>query len=73
LAFFRGLLSNMDMVLSKTDMGIASRYAQLVADEKVRAEIFGMIETEWKRTTPSCWLLPKAPPCWPTTPPWRAA
>jgi phosphoenolpyruvate carboxylase len=50
-AFFRGLLSNMDMVLSKTDMGIASRYAQLVPDEKVRVQIFGMIEAEWERTT----------------------
>jgi len=50
-AFFRGLLSNMDMVLSKTDMGIASRYAQLVPDEKVRVQIFGMIEAEWDRTT----------------------
>ncbi len=50
-AFFRGLLSNMDMVLSKTDMGIASRYAQLVADVEVRDQIFGMIETEWARTT----------------------
>ena len=50
-AFFRGLLSNMDMVLSKTDMGIASRYAQLVEDVKIRENIFGMIESEWKRTT----------------------
>ena len=50
-AFFRGLLSNMDMVLAKTDMGIASRYAELVPDAQVRKNIFGMIETEWERTT----------------------
>jgi phosphoenolpyruvate carboxylase len=49
-AFFRGLLSNMDMVLSKTDMGIASRYAELVPDEELRKKIFGEIETEWQRT-----------------------
>ncbi|MDQ3268497.1 MAG: phosphoenolpyruvate carboxylase, partial [Pseudomonadota bacterium] len=49
-AFFRGLLSNMDMVLSKTDMGIASRYAELVSDEILRHTIFHMIETEWQRT-----------------------
>ncbi|MFA5824384.1 MAG: phosphoenolpyruvate carboxylase [Gallionellaceae bacterium] len=49
-AFFRGLLSNMDMVLSKTDMGIASRYAELVQDEALRAKIFGEIEAEWQRT-----------------------
>jgi phosphoenolpyruvate carboxylase len=49
-AFFRGLLSNMDMVLSKTDMGLASRYAELVSDETLRHTIFSMIETEWQRT-----------------------
>jgi phosphoenolpyruvate carboxylase len=49
-AFFRGLLSNMDMVLSKTDMGIASRYAELVPDEELRARIFGAIESEWQTT-----------------------
>lgn len=49
-AFFRGLLSNMDMVLSKTDMGIASRYAELVPDEALRHTIFNMIETEWQLT-----------------------
>jgi len=59
-AFFRGLLSNMDMVLSKTDMGIASRYAQLVPDEKIRTQIFGMIETEWKRTTSQLMAITKS-------------
>jgi phosphoenolpyruvate carboxylase len=49
-AFFRGLMSNMDMVLSKTDMGIASRYAELVDDEVLRDAIFGVIETEWEIT-----------------------
>ncbi len=49
-AFFRGLLSNMDMVLSKTDMGIASRYADLVPDKALRNKIFATIETEWQRT-----------------------
>ena len=49
-AFFRGLLSNMDMVLSKTDMGIASRYAELVQDEDLRERVFGAIEREWQNT-----------------------
>lgn len=49
-AFFRGLLSNMDMVLSKTDMGIASRYAELVPDETLRHSIFSRIEEEWQCT-----------------------
>ncbi len=49
-AFFRGLMSNMDMVLSKTDMGIASRYAELVEDLELRERIFGAINSEWETT-----------------------
>ena len=49
-AFFSGLLSNMDMVLSKTDMGIASRYAELVEDKALRDKIFNAIESEWEDT-----------------------
>ncbi|MDO8437244.1 MAG: phosphoenolpyruvate carboxylase [Nitrosomonadaceae bacterium] len=48
--FMQTLLSNMDMVLSKTDMGIASRYAELVTDVKLREEIFARIEAEWERS-----------------------
>ncbi|OFZ66820.1 MAG: phosphoenolpyruvate carboxylase [Betaproteobacteria bacterium RBG_16_56_24] len=48
--FFRGLMSNMDMVLSKTDMGIASRYAGLVEDAALRERIFGAINSEWEST-----------------------
>lgn len=48
--FFRGLMSNMDMVLSKTDMGIASRYAALVEDVEMRERIFGAIHSEWEDT-----------------------
>jgi phosphoenolpyruvate carboxylase len=48
--FFRGLISNMDMVLSKTDMGIASSYSELVEDVALRERIFGAIESEWETT-----------------------
>ena len=48
--FFRGLMSNMDMVLSKTDMGIASSYAELVGDVDLRERIFGAINSEWEST-----------------------
>nr|WP_307776788.1 phosphoenolpyruvate carboxylase [Ottowia beijingensis] len=49
-SFFASLLSNMDMVLAKTDMAIASRYADLVTDAELRAKIFERICAEWALT-----------------------
>ena len=48
--FFRTLLSNMDMVLAKSDLALASRYAELVSDSRLRKKIFAAIEAEWHRT-----------------------
>jgi phosphoenolpyruvate carboxylase len=48
--FFQALLSNMDMVLAKADIHIASRYAALVADQELRDRIFGRIQAEMQRT-----------------------
>jgi phosphoenolpyruvate carboxylase len=45
--FFRTLLSNMDMVLAKSSIAIASRYAQLVPDAALRESIFQRIRVEW--------------------------
>ncbi|MGH6680720.1 MAG: phosphoenolpyruvate carboxylase, partial [Bradyrhizobium sp.] len=45
--FFRMLISNMEMVLAKSNIGIASRYAELVPDKKLRDEIFDRIRAEW--------------------------
>jgi phosphoenolpyruvate carboxylase len=49
-SFFASLLSNMDMVLAKTDLAIASRYAGLVKDAELREAIFGRIQAEWHET-----------------------
>jgi phosphoenolpyruvate carboxylase len=46
--FFRTLLSNMDMVLAKSSLAIASRYAQLVSDVTLREAIFSRISREWR-------------------------
>jgi phosphoenolpyruvate carboxylase len=48
--FFRTLLSNLDMVLAKSDLALGSRYAELVDDKRLRRRIFGAIENEWQRT-----------------------
>lgn len=49
-SFFATLLSNMDMVLAKSDLAIASRYAALVKDVALRDEIFGRIRAEHQAT-----------------------
>ena len=48
--FFQTLLSNMDMLLAKTDLAVASRYAGLVKNVKLRDKIFTRIEDEWLLT-----------------------
>jgi phosphoenolpyruvate carboxylase len=48
--FFRMLVGTLEMVLSKTDMGIASRYAELVPDRGLREGIFTRITDERSRT-----------------------
>jgi phosphoenolpyruvate carboxylase len=47
--FFRTLLSNMDMVLAKSNIAIASRYAALV-DTELREAIFPRLRAEWQHT-----------------------
>ena len=47
---FKDLLSNMDMVLAKTDIAIASRYAELVTDPGLREGIFSRLRSEWRDT-----------------------
>ncbi|MGZ5902808.1 MAG: phosphoenolpyruvate carboxylase, partial [Reyranella sp.] len=46
--FFRTVLSNMDMVLAKSDIAIASRYAELVTDARLRRSIFSRLREEWQ-------------------------
>ncbi len=49
-SFFATQLANMDMVLAKSDLAIASRYAELVRDEALRTTIFARIKAEWEIT-----------------------
>jgi phosphoenolpyruvate carboxylase len=44
--FFQSLLSNMDMVLAKTDFAIGARYADLVADVELRELVLGRLKAE---------------------------
>ena len=47
--FFRTLLSNLDMVLAKSDLRIAARYLDLVEDKRLAKRIFALIKAEWER------------------------
>jgi phosphoenolpyruvate carboxylase len=55
--FFRALLSNMDMVMAKSDLALGSRYSGLVPDARLRKRIFGAIEAEWQRTVDALALV----------------
>jgi phosphoenolpyruvate carboxylase len=48
--FFRALLGNSQMVLSKVDMAIAREYARLCQDPAVQKSIFGLIHAEYEET-----------------------
>ncbi|HEX3140003.1 MAG TPA: phosphoenolpyruvate carboxylase, partial [Rhizobacter sp.] len=55
--FFRTLLSNLDMVLAKSDLGIASRYVDLVEDKRLGKRIFAAIQAEWQATSDALSLI----------------
>jgi phosphoenolpyruvate carboxylase len=48
--FFRATVDNLEMVMSKTDMGIATRYAALVEDRALADETFARIRDAWRIT-----------------------
>jgi phosphoenolpyruvate carboxylase len=48
--FFQSTLDNMEMVLAKSDMAIAERYATLVEDRALGARIFNRIRDAWSAT-----------------------
>ena len=55
--FFANLLSNIDMVMAKSDLALARRYADLVPDPKLRKQVSERIETEWARTAKALTLI----------------
>jgi len=48
--FFAATLANMEMVLFKSDLAIAGRYASLVPDPALADAVFGQIRAEHQRT-----------------------
>ncbi len=46
--FFATVISNMEMVLAKSDIDIAARYAALVEDRRLATTVFDIIRAEWE-------------------------
>jgi phosphoenolpyruvate carboxylase len=55
--FFRTLMSNLDMVIAKSDLAIAARYVELVEDKKLGKRIFALVKAEWQRTNDALSLI----------------
>jgi phosphoenolpyruvate carboxylase len=55
--FFGTLMSNLDMVIAKSDLAIAARYAELVEDKKLGKKIFGLVTAEWQATSNALVLI----------------
>jgi phosphoenolpyruvate carboxylase len=53
--FFRNLLSNAQMALSKSDMAIAKEYAGLCVDPETGKRIYGLISDEYQHCVE--WIL----------------
>ena len=70
--FFQALLSNMDMVLAKSNIAIASRYAKLVEDEALREAIFPRLRREWEDSIQQLLAITGSKRCSTTTRCWRA-
>ncbi|MFM6987018.1 MAG: phosphoenolpyruvate carboxylase [Hydrogenophaga sp.] len=59
--FFSTLLSNMDMVMAKSDLALATRYAELVPEKTLRTRVFTAIESEWHRTSEALAMITGKP------------
>jgi phosphoenolpyruvate carboxylase len=59
--FFRAMLSNLDMVLAKTDLGIGQRYAELVPDPGLRTSVFERLKADWHAARDQLFAITQAP------------
>jgi phosphoenolpyruvate carboxylase len=55
--FFRTMLSNLDMLLAKSDLAVAERYKDLLADARLGEAIFGRIRGEFDATVKALFAI----------------
>jgi phosphoenolpyruvate carboxylase len=55
--FFRTMLSNLDMLLAKTDLEVAARYRDLLPDRKLAEAIFGRIGAQFDATVTALFAI----------------
>ncbi|HEX6537771.1 MAG TPA: phosphoenolpyruvate carboxylase [Candidatus Dormibacteraeota bacterium] len=55
--FFRALVGNLEMVLAKTDLGVAGRYLELVRDPALRSRMWDEVLAEHERTVAAILLV----------------
>lgn len=55
--FFSTLMSNLDMVIAKSDLAIAARYVELVEDKRLGKKIFALVKAEWQATSDALTLI----------------
>ncbi|SFS05171.1 phosphoenolpyruvate carboxylase [Sphingomonas jatrophae] len=59
--FFQSTLANLEMVLAKSDMAIAERYAALVEDRALAETVFGRIKGGWQETVDGLLSITRQP------------
>ena len=55
--FLKTLLSNIDMVLAKSDLALTRRYAEQVSNASLRKRILNMIDLEWQKTQQALFFM----------------
>jgi len=55
--FFETLVSNIDMVMAKSDLALASRYADLVTNKRLSRQILQRIQAQWDQTRRALTLI----------------
>lgn len=60
--FFHAMVSKIDLMIGKSDLAMAARYADLCEDREIRDRIFGQITKEWNMTVKALEMITGSSP-----------